>query len=316
MSRRPLARIRDLAVGFATAEGPVGALAGVSLELLSGERLAVIGESGSGKSTLALALAGLLGRESRITGAIDWPDGAPRPGRDVGLVFQDPGGSFDPVMTVGDQIAEVATIHLGLSRREARRRAVELLTRMRFEAPERVAASFPHQLSGGQKQRAALAAALAAAPRLLIADEATSALDTVVQAEIVALIDRLVRDDGTTLLFVTHDIALAATLGDRIAVLYAGTLVEIGPATDVATMPLHPYTRALIAAQIRLDGPLVRPLAVIPGSPPDPWLPTAGCAFAPRCREAGADCAVAPVLRIDGDRGVACHRAEPAGGTR
>jgi len=326
-----LAEIRDLSVHYQRDGTEVTALKGISLDVVAGERLAIIGESGSGKSTLALAIAGLLPRSARIEGTIDWflestgkanakappsvlPDispaggeisssdvgsststigedrdestisplagemsgrteggvterrtsaiGGPRqplPGRDIGFVFQDPSASLDPVMAVGKQIAEVAHTHLGLDWPQAYARAKHLLERVRLPDPASAIRAFPHQLSGGQKQRVAIAAAIAAGPKLLIADEATSALDTIVQAEIVALIRQLVIEDGMTLLFISHDIALAAELAERIAVFRHGELIEIGSTEQIVNAPRQDYTRALLDAHLGLDAsPLLR----------------------------------------------------------
>ncbi|SJM35390.1 ABC transporter ATP-binding protein [Mesorhizobium delmotii] len=180
-------------------------------------------------------------------------DHNPLGGRDIGFVFQDPSASLDPVMTVGKQIAEVAYTHLDLSWRDAYVKASELLERVRLPDPDAALHAYPHQLSGGQKQRVAIAAAIAAGPKLLIADEATSALDTIVQAEIVALIRQLVAEDGMTLLFVSHDIALAAELAERIAVFRHGELVELGATAQIIASPRHAYTRALLDAHLGLD---------------------------------------------------------------
>ncbi|MER9657653.1 ABC transporter ATP-binding protein [Mesorhizobium sp. M0152] len=279
-----LASIRDLTATYRRDGGEVPALKTISLDIVAGERLAVIGESGSGKSTLALAIAGLLPASSRIEGRIDWflrpsstlgakappsvlPDISPSRGeidsfavskiplggRDIGFIFQDPSASLDPVMTVGKQIAEVARAHLDLTWPQAYAKAKTLFERVRLPDPDSALRAFPHQLSGGQKQRVAIAAAIAAGPKLLIADEATSALDTIVQAEIVALIRRLVAEDGMTLLFVSHDIALAAELADRIAVFRHGELVELGTTAQIVSAPTQAYTRALLDAHIGLD---------------------------------------------------------------
>ncbi|CAN7625687.1 ABC transporter ATP-binding protein [Mesorhizobium sp. LjNodule214] len=277
-----LLSIRDLSVRYRRDGAEVVALKNVSLDIAAGERLAVIGESGSGKSTLALAIAGLLPGSAGIGGRIDWslrrpptlgakarrprsetvfsePKFVPLGGLDIGFVFQDPSASLDPVMTVGKQIAEVAHTHLGLDWPQARARAKTLLERVRLPDPNAAMHAYPHQLSGGQKQRVAIAAAIVAEPKLLIADEATSALDTIVQAEIVSLIRRLVTEDGMTLLFVSHDIALAAELADRIAVFRYGELVELGATAQIVSTPHQAYTRALLDAHIGLDAePLLR----------------------------------------------------------
>lgn len=250
-----LASIHDLTVTYRRDGNAVAALRNISLDIVAGERLAVIGESGSGKSTLALAIAGLLPASSAVDGRIEWP-GSGRPpllGRDIGFVFQDPSASLDPVMTVGKQIAEVARTHLGLTWSQAYAKAKTLLERVRLPDPDLALHAFPHQLSGGQKQRVAIAAAIAAGPKLLIADEATSALDTIVQAEIVALIRRLVAEDGMTLLFISHDIALATELAERIAVFRHGQLIELGTTAQIVSTPSQPYTRALLDAHIGLD---------------------------------------------------------------
>lgn len=254
-------RVRNLCVNY----DQTAALHDVSLDLAKGGRLAVIGESGSGKSTLVMAIAGLLPKPATTEGAIEFPrfSNLPKLGRDIGVLFQDPSGSLDPVMNVGDQIAEVVMTHERTGWIAARVRAVELLDRVRIPKALSRLNSYPHEFSGGQKQRIALAAALAGNPSLLIADEPTSALDTVVQRHIVNLLDELVRDSGLTLLFVTHDIALASERADQIAVLYNGRLVEWGLAAKVLGQPEHPYTKALIGTHIGLDTPRRKRLAEI-----------------------------------------------------
>ncbi|WP_416066881.1 ABC transporter ATP-binding protein [Rhizobium sp. ZK1] len=241
----PFCSVRNLSVRY----GLEAALKSVDLDIVRGERLAIIGESGSGKSTLARTLAGILAEQARIEGEITWPalGHAPLPGRDFGFVFQDPGTSLNPVLTIGEQVAEVARRHLRLGWRQAYVHAAELLDRVRIPQPASTMRAFPHQLSGGQRQRVAIAAAIAAKPALLIADEATSALDVVVQAEIVRLLDGLVREEGMTLLFITHDIALASGFVDRVAVFRNGELVEAGPVRSVLSSPAESYTAALIA---------------------------------------------------------------------
>lgn len=251
----PLFTVRGLGVRYINDGREIEALAGVDLDLVAGTRLAIIGESGSGKSTLARAIANLLPPAARVEGSIDWPapGRAAHDGRDIGFIFQDPASSLDPVMTVGDQVAEVAHVNLDMRWPAARRLAVDLLDRVRLPDPPAVAKAYPHQLSGGQKQRVAIAAAIAAGPRLLIADEATSALDTIVQAEIVDLIRGLVNEDGMALLFVSHDIALAANLADRIAIFKQGRLVEAGATASLIEAPVSAYTRALLDAHLGLE---------------------------------------------------------------
>jgi peptide/nickel transport system ATP-binding protein len=252
-----LARASGLTVAYRANGAVVPALQAVDLEIVSGERLAIIGESGSGKSTLALALAGLLPDNATVTGRIAWPvfGHAPLPGRDYGFVFQDAGASLNPVLTIGEQIAEVDQRHLGMGWFEAYGRAQKLLERVRIPQPEAALRAYPHQLSGGQRQRVCIASAIAARPKLLIADEPTSALDMVVQAEIVALLQELVCEDGMTLLFVTHDIALASGFADRIAVFRNGRLIEAGPTAEVLSRPKDTYTASMIASHIDLATP-------------------------------------------------------------
>ena len=251
---RPLCSVRGLVVEYPQSQT---ALAGVDLDIMPGEKLAVIGESGSGKSTLAFALAGLLPPGTCLSGQIDWPTLQRRPlaGCDFGVVFQDPGASLNPVMTIGEQVAEGAQRHLGLSWKQAFAEALHLLERVQIPQPQAAMRAYPHQFSGGQRQRIAIAAAMAARPKLLIADEATSALDLITQAEIVALLDDLVQHTGMGLLFITHDIALASSLADRIAVFHQGRLVEQGPAGVVLGKPLSPHTLRLRDAYIDLTTP-------------------------------------------------------------
>ncbi|MCE8433428.1 ABC transporter ATP-binding protein [Rhodovulum sulfidophilum] len=249
----PLLTLTALGIRYPGARPP--ALSDLGLALFAGEKLAVIGESGSGKSTLARALAGLLPAGTEVSGRIDWTEPLPRPGRDIGYVFQDPGGSLNPLLSVGRHLDEVLRTHLPLSRKAARTRAAELLERVRIPDPDRALAAYPHQFSGGQRQRIAIALAIAAGPRLLIADEATSALDVLVQAEIAELLRGLVEAGGMTLLFITHDMALAGGLADRIAVLHDGRLIETGPAARVLHRPREAYTRTLLAAHLDLSSP-------------------------------------------------------------
>ena len=231
------------------------ALEGINLTVEAGERLAIIGGSGSGKSTLTLALTGLLPSNAITQGAIEWTGEPLVLGRDTGVVFQDPSASLNPVLTIGEQVAEGIVAHLGLGWRAALRRACALLEQVHLPNPEGLLRAYPHQLSGGQRQRVAIAAAIATGPRLLIADEATSALDTIVQAEIVSLLDGLVESMGMTLVFVTHDIALASQLADRIAVFHQGKLVELGSVDDVVLRPKAAHTSALLSAQLDLSTP-------------------------------------------------------------
>lgn len=309
MTKQALVRLENFGVRYSV--GSPAAISSVSLSLAAGDRLAVIGESGSGKTTLALAMAGLLPAGSATEGRIEWPKfgGVPKPGRDIGYVFQDPSGSLDPVMRVGDQLAEVVAIHDIV---DPFARAIELIRQVELPDPFQMARAYPHELSGGQRQRIALALALAGQPSLLIADEATSALDPVVQKKLVELVVRLCRANGLTLVFVTHDIALAAGLGSRIAVVYSAHLVEIGAASRVLSYPLHPYTKALALSHLACDAPRSRRVYTIEGQPPDAGVGLSGCRFAPRCSRVIAGCTRSvPTWAGSVDDGAACFL--PAG---
>ncbi len=312
----PLLEIEDLKVYYYSLSGIVRAVDGVSLEIPRGEFVAFVGESGSGKSTLALAIMRLVPPPGRIVGGrilFEGADLASLPerevrrlrGRRIGMVFQDPMTSLDPLRRVGDQVGDVFLAHGEAGdRREAFEKAREALSLV--DLPGDVADRYPHQLSGGQRQRVLIAAAVALKPSLLIADEPTTALDVIVQAKIMDLLERLKRELGMTVILITHDIALAAERATRIAVLYAGKLVEYGPTDAVVEDPLHPYTRGLLESAPDLWGP--KRIRGIPGYPPDLRRPPPGCRFHPRCpaRFQPCDKTEPPTLRV-GDRMVACH---------
>ncbi|KQO83633.1 ABC transporter ATP-binding protein [Rhizobium sp. Leaf262] len=253
MSQSPLCTIQNLTVSYPGASRP--ALQDLSLSFQPKRKLAIIGESGSGKSTFAKALAGLLPQRSTLSGTVSWSNAVPRPGRDIGYVFQDPGASLNPVLTIGEQVAEGAVRHLALSWQQGFARARDLLDEVQLPHPSGLLKAYPHQLSGGQRQRVAIAAAIAANPGILIADEATSALDTITQAAIAQLLNRLVEQNGMTLIFITHDIALASRLADDIAVLKSGRLVETGPASTILSHPKDAYTNSLLGAHLDLTTP-------------------------------------------------------------
>ena len=269
---RQLLRVDHLAVDFADAGQTIAAVRDASFSLAPGGRLALLGESGSGKTVSMMALAGLLPDNAVVRGSITWPALATAPtlGRDIGVVFQDPMSSLNPVLTVGEQIAEVGMAHLGQDKSAALRHARDLLERVGIPDPGRRLAAFPHELSGGQRQRVAIAMAIAASPKLLIADEPTTALDTIVQAQIMALIDALVRDTGMALLLVTHDIALARGVAEHGVVMRQGLVVESARMQDLVVRPAHSYTQSLIAASLDLDRPAPpRPaLAAASAGPP------------------------------------------------
>jgi oligopeptide/dipeptide ABC transporter ATP-binding protein len=328
----PLLAVDDLRVTF-TGDRTVHAVRGLSYAIAAGERLGLVGESGSGKSVSTLALLGLLpGHASSVTGSaafagqelIGTSDRVLRSvrGAKVGMIFQDPLVSLNPVLTIGRQITEGVRAHLGLSRAAANQRAVELLDLVGIAAPARRVKAYPHELSGGMRQRAMIAIALSCRPALLIADEPTTALDVTVQAQILDLLRRLRADMGMATLLITHDMGVVAGFVDRVAVMYAGRIVEIGPTREVLADPAHPYTVGLLRSLPRLDRPRQLELVSIDGAPPDLRTEPAGCPFRPRCASAVARCADEdPPLESEGTaRGYACwsprHRSAVAPGDR
>ncbi|MBE1484487.1 ABC transporter ATP-binding protein [Plantactinospora soyae] len=289
----PLLAIEDLSVTFQTRDQIVYAVRGVDLTVTAGQTLAVIGESGSGKTVTSRAVLGLLPRTATVRGSIRLGDrqmvGVGEKelrqclGREVGMIFQDPARSLNPTMRIGNQITEAIRVHLPLGRREARERAIELLAMVRLPAPARRFHEYPHQLSGGMRQRVMIAIALACQPRLLIADEATTALDVTTQAQIMDLLLDLQQRFDMGLVLISHDMGLAASYADEIAVMYAGRVVERAPTRRMISHVRMPYTRALLDATPRLERPPHAPLPVISGRPPDLTVLHEGCAFAPRC---------------------------------
>ena len=316
-----LLELRQLAVSFATDDGTVRAVDGIDLSLERGRTLGLVGESGCGKSVTSLAVMGLLPPEnSTVKGEVRFE------GRDLltldantirdmrgarlAMIFQEPMTSLNPAYTVGDQIIEAIQRHQGLSAADARARAIEMLRTVRIPSPEKRVDDYPHKLSGGMRQRAMIAMALACGPQLLIADEPTTALDATIQSQIIDLLVDLTRRHGTALLLVTHNIALVAEIADQVAVMYGGTMVEIGPKGRVLDAPRHPYTAALVDSIPRLDEP-DRPLHPIPGMMPGLANLPEGCPFHPRCTRARLpNCLVRPPLMevVPGHR-VACHFA-------
>jgi len=319
MSAEPaLLEVRDLTVRFDTAGGAVQAVSAVGFSLGRGQTLGLVGESGCGKSTAAYALMGLLPRNGRVTaGSVSFEDrdllrlapGALRAlrGDRISMVFQNPMTSLDPAYSIGSQIVDVLREHKGLGSESARQRAIVLLRRVGIPDPEGRFGSYPHQLSGGQRQRVVIAIALACDPALLIADEPTTALDVTIQAQILALLRDLCAEEGAAIILITHDLGVVAQMCDRVAVMYAGRLVEEAPVRAIFADPLHPYTAALLrsipsAAAGRGD------LAVIEGGVPDLVAPPPGCPFAPRCphRMAVCDERVPPTIEARPDHRVAC----------
>ena len=316
----PLLEVRDLGVDFDIGRGQLHAVRGVSFTLHARDRLGIVGESGCGKSTVVLAMMGLLPPNAEVSGQVllngvdilAGGDSSMRPHRwcDISMVFQGAMNAFNPVRTVGDQIAEPIRIHLKASRRDADKRVAELLDMVGIPASR--AARYPHEFSGGMRQRAALAMALACGPKVLLADEPTTALDVIVQAEILQLLRRVSDDLGVALVFISHDLPAVAQVTERVAVMYAGRVVEEAPVVRLLTAPRHPYTAALLAA-IPRPGAAATVRSIL-GEPPRLDTPVVGCAFAPRCPSVADICRITePANTFDGDAVVACHRATPAG---
>lgn len=309
--------MRDLHVQYVTARGPVRAVDGVSFWISEGEVVGLAGESGSGKSTIAQAIMRVLHPPAMITGgevAFNGKDVLSMNDaelerfrwRDISMVFQSAMNSLNPVMTIGDQITDVIYAHERVPKREARDRAAELLKMVGIEAAR--LDSYPHQLSGGMRQRAVIAIALSLNPPLMIMDEPTTALDVVVQKEIMQQIEDLKERLGFSILFITHDLSLLVELSSRIAIMYAGEIVEIAGARELFDNPLHPYTQGLMSSFPSITGEK-RKLMGIPGAPPDMVAPPNGCRFHPRCPYAYSKCPeqVPRLMEVEPGHFVACH---------
>jgi oligopeptide/dipeptide ABC transporter ATP-binding protein len=312
-------QVAGLSIALASQGREVLALEGVSLDISPGRTLCLAGESGSGKSLFALALAGLLPEVARVTAGQAWLDGQcllgeegsasrrQRAGRDIGIVFQEPMTALNPVLTIGSQLAEVPRLH-GHGARQAHAMALAMLERVCIAQPRNMMQAYPHQLSGGQRQRVLIAMALILSPRLVIADEPTTALDVTLQAEILSLLKALQQEQGTALLFITHDLAVVAEIADHVVVLYAGRVVESASAVELFARPRHPYTRGLLAARPPLDSGGARALlTAIEGTVPAPGRWPHGCGFSPRCALATARCRTAPPVLEPRGGGAATH---------
>jgi oligopeptide transport system ATP-binding protein len=323
MAEVPLLAISDLSVSYATEYGEVTAVRAASLDVLRGECLGVVGESGSGKTQLLLATLGLLADSARARGSIRFngQELLHRPareldrvrGRHIAMVFQDPMTALNPYLRIGIQITEGLQAHQDISRGEATQRAVALLESLRLTDAAGRMRQYPHQLSGGMRQRIVIAMALINEPDLLLADEPTTALDVTVQAQILEILARRRERSGTSILLVTHDLGVIARLADRVAVMYAGRVVEQASASELFARPMHPYTEGLVLATPRLDGALPARLATIAGTPPPPSASFTGCAFAARCRYRMPICdSSSPELRERAaGHWAACHRDPP-----
>ncbi len=319
---QPLLEVRDLHTHFFTDDGVVRAVDGVSFEVSAGETLAVVGESGSGKSVTSLSILRLVqsppGRI--VSGSIRFKDRdllALSPaemrairGREISMIFQEPMTSLNPVYTCGEQIMEALVLHERIGRREARARTIEMLELVGIPSPDQRVDEYPHQMSGGMRQRVMIAMALACRPSILIADEPTTALDVTIQAQILELLKRLQRELGMAVILITHDLGVVAETADRLAVMYAGQVVEYGDVRSTFRRTLHPYTAGLLGSLPRL-GVREQRLRVIPGTVPDPARFPAGCRFHPRCPVAQERCLTdPPVLEFEPARRARCWRAD------
>lgn len=312
-----LLEIDNLRIAFSTRRGPLVAVDEISLTIDPGEVLGMVGESGAGKSLTAMAIIGLLDPPARVVGGqiriagkrIDnLPERQLRRlrGKVIGAIFQDPLTSLDPLYTIAHQLVETLRTHTGLSAAAARKRAVALLTEVGMPAPLQRIDAYPHQLSGGMRQRVVIALALCGHPRLIIADEPTSALDVSIQAQIIAVLRRLCRDHGTAVMLISHDMGVIAETADRVAVLYAGRIVETGPVRDVVKHPKHPYTQSLMRAIPRIHDAFAR-LAQIEGAMPRLGEIPQGCPFHPRCPHVFERCRhERPQLMAAGETQAAC----------
>ena len=301
----PLLQVEDLCVSFRTDRGVVRAVDGVCLHVEAGETLAIVGESGSGKSVTALSILRLLGDAGRIDrgrvlfegndlGLLDGPRIRAVRGNRIAMIFQEPMSSLNPVLTIGMQVAEPIRTHRRLPWKDALEEAGALLEKVSIPDARKRLNDYPHRFSGGMRQRVMIAMALACQPRLIIADEPTTALDVTVQAQILDLLKALTRELGSALILITHDLGVVARYADRVAVMYAGRIVETAPALELYRRPLHPYTRGLLESAPHLGTQPHTRLNTIGGQPPDLAHLPQGCAYSPRCRHVLAKCLSAP----------------------
>ncbi|MGA1111736.1 MAG: oligopeptide/dipeptide ABC transporter ATP-binding protein, partial [Ilumatobacteraceae bacterium] len=318
--QRNLIEIRNLSVTFPSEAGTVRAVRDVSLDIRAGEVLGIVGESGSGKTVMSLSMIGLLAESATITGSITY-DGvnlldlndnemSKYRGKDIAMVFQDPLSALNPVHTIGRQIAEALHIHSDISKDGALKRAVELLEIVGIPRPSERAQSYPHEFSGGMRQRVMIALAIANQPKVILADEPTTALDVTVQAQILDVLKTARDMTGAAVVLVTHDLGVVAGLADRVAIMYAGKVVEIGGVEEVYASPAMPYTVGLLRSIPRVDAVGSSRLTSIDGAPPSPVALPPGCAFAPRCPAAAPQCdaAVPTLTPVSPTRMTACVR--------
>ena len=317
-----LLEVKNLTTQFFTTSGVVQAVDNVSFDIDEGETVAVVGESGCGKSVSALSILRLIPwPPGKIVGgsihfggkdllALSDEEIRTIRGREISMVFQEPMTSLNPVLSIGLQLTETMEHHLGISNSEAHQKAVELLGMVGISEPERRLSQYPHHLSGGMRQRVMIALALSCEPKLIIADEPTTALDVTIQAQILELMKNLTKQMGVALIVITHNLGVVARYADRVNVMYAGKLVEMGQAREIYHDPHHPYTLGLLASVPRMDQPRGTRLIPIDGQPPDLTLLDSGCAFRPRCRFAVDQCAteIPPLQTVDNEHASACWR--------
>ena len=317
-----LLEVKNLTTQFFTTSGVVQAVDNVSFDIDEGETVAVVGESGCGKSVSALSILRLIPwPPGKIAGgsihfggknllALSDEEIRKIRGREISMVFQEPMTSLNPVLSIGLQLTETMEHHLGISNSEAHQKAVELLGMVGISEPERRLSQYPHHLSGGMRQRVMIALALSCEPKLIIADEPTTALDVTIQAQILELMKNLTKQMGVALIVITHNLGVVARYADRVNVMYAGKLVEMGQAREIYHDPHHPYTLGLLASVPRMDQPRGTRLIPIDGQPPDLTLLDSGCAFRPRCRFAVDQCAteIPSLQTVDSDHASACWR--------
>jgi len=289
-----LLEVKNLRTTFRTEDGPVTAVNGLSFSLGAGETLGIVGESGSGKSVTSLSIMRLLARNAAVSADAISFEGRNLPdlseaemrkirGHRIAMIFQDPMTSLNPVLTIGEQIAEAVRLHLGLNKREARDRVVEMLDKVRIPEARKRLGDYPHQFSGGMRQRVMIAMALSCSPQLLIADEPTTALDVTIQAQILELMNEMQAETGAAIILITHDLGVVAEVCKNVLVMYGGNMVEYGSAEQIFETPKMPYTQGLLASLPRLDDSGRRRLEPIKGQPPNLLRLPPGCAFAPRC---------------------------------
>ncbi len=314
----PLLEIENLSVEFPSKNSVMHAVDGVSLSVEAGDVLGIVGESGSGKSVTMMALMGLVSYPGRVTAdklrfdghdllSLSQSERNKLIGKDVAMIFQDPTTSLNPCFTVGYQLAETLKLHLGMTGQAAKKRSIELLEQVGIPAPEKRLKDYPHQMSGGMNQRVMIAMAIACNPKLLIADEPTTALDVTIQAQILDLLRSLQKERGMALVMITHNMGVVSEMAQRVAVMYAGQVMEERSAKTIFNVPQHPYTEALLAAMPERSDGLSR-LATIPGMVPGLYDRPTGCLFAPRCRYADDSCrSQRPSLRNWQDGMVRCH---------